>query len=425
MSARTHARARAAGAGRALAAGSGWEPTAGAGRALALASCSWSPVTSGPKSPTKSVALSRAQRTFKGRAGEAPGKVFRSSAALALAAASVPYMVTKPKPRETFPSSTKTSPSTTWPYCANSAVRSPDANDSGSPSTKSVVFRRTRTAAAAAWTEVARDIRARARFPRARGASDSRVSLPLRVSLPQAPYRLLEASFCSGAFRVHPPQTLRSATTLSLVGAATLALGAMEGTLFRYRTSPGSLQAFMSPAEHAHARYVIYLGGLTDGLLACSYVEELAAECDRKGWAFVQPVIRSSYAGYGCSSLANDVADLTDLCTYLMATHDAAAFAVVGHSTGCQDIVQLLATAPTAVRERIRAVVLQAPVSDHPHPTLALTLTLTLTLTPLTAHRSPLTLTLTLPQAPVSDREAASLEEEPTAAARLAHAQQL
>ena len=58
----------------------------------------------------------------------------------------------------------------------------------------------------------------------------------------------------------------------------------------------------------------------------------------------------------------------------------------MGHSTGCQDIVQLLATAPTAVRERIRAVVLQAPVSD---------------------------------------REAASLEEEPTAAARLAHAQQL
>ena len=183
-----------------------------------------------------------------------------------------------------------------------------------------------------------------------------------------------------------PPKLWRSATTLSLVGAATLALGAMEGTLFRYRTSPGSLQAFMSPAEHAHARYVIYLGGLTDGLLACSYVEELAAECDRKGWAFVQPVIRSSYAGYGCSSLANDVADLTDLCTYLMATHDAAAFAVVGHSTGCQDIVQLLATAPTAVRERIRAVVLQAPVSD---------------------------------------REAASLEGEPTAAARLVHAQQL
>ena len=192
VSARTHARTRAAGALRELAAGAGRALAAGAGRERALASCSWSPVTSGPKSPTKSVALSRAQRTFKGRAGEAPGKVFRSSAALALAAASVPYMVTKPKPRETFPSSTKTSPSTTWPYCANSAVRSPDANDSGSPSTKSVVFRRTRTAAAAAWTEVARDIgRARARVSsRARaGVSVSRASLPLAGLPPAGPAR--------------------------------------------------------------------------------------------------------------------------------------------------------------------------------------------------------------------------------------------
>ena len=164
----------------------------------------------------------------------------------------------------------------------------------------------------------------------------------------------------------------------------------MEGTLFHYRTSPGSLQAFMSPAEHSHSRYVIYLGGLTDGLLACSYVEQLAAECDRKGWAFVQPIIRSSYAGYGCSSLANDVADLTDLATYLLRVHRAATaceFAVVGHSTGCQDIVQLLATAPFDVRSKIRAVVLQAPVSD---------------------------------------REAASLEEDaPGRATRLAQAQQL
>ena len=85
-----------------------------------------------------------------------------------------------------------------------------------------------------------------------------------------------------------PRKTLRSATTLSLVGAATLALGAMEGTLFRYRTSPGSLQAFMSPAEHAHARYVIYLGGLTDGLLACSYVEVPGRRHSNTGPAHLQ-----------------------------------------------------------------------------------------------------------------------------------------
>ena len=102
--------------------------------------------------------LSRAQRTFKGRPAETPGRVFRSSSAFARAAASVLCIVTKPKPRDTLLLSTKTSPSTTWPYCSNSAVRSPDANDSASPSTKSVVLRRTGTAAAAACADEARDI---------------------------------------------------------------------------------------------------------------------------------------------------------------------------------------------------------------------------------------------------------------------------
>ena len=79
----------------------------------------------------------------------------------------------------------------------------------------------------------------------------------------------------------------RGKTTLSLA-AATLSLAGMEGTLFRYRTSPGSLQAFMSPAEHAHARYVIYLGGLTDGLLACSYVEVPGRRHSNTGPAHLQ-----------------------------------------------------------------------------------------------------------------------------------------
>ena len=43
----------------------------------------------------------------------------------------------------------------------------------------------------------------------------------------------------------------------------------------------------------------------------------------------------------------------------------ARAFAIVGHSTGCQDAVTLLRTAPLQVRAKMRAAVLQAPVSDR------------------------------------------------------------
>lgn len=140
--------------------------------------------------------------------------------------------------------------------------------------------------------------------------------------------------------------------------------------LFRYRTAPSSLQAFESPAHHSYTRFCIYVGGLTDGLLACPYVEALAAECDQRGWALVQPILSSSYAGYGCSSLAKDTEELAECLSYLQSKREATAFAVIGHSTGCQDAVHLLATAPASLRKLVHAVVLQAPVSDREAATL-------------------------------------------------------
>ena len=107
------------------------------------------------------------------------------------------------------------------------------------------------------------------------------------------------------------------------------------------------------------------MGGLTDGLLARPYVEALAAECDSHCWAPVQPILSPSCAGFGCSSLEKNAAELAELLAYLQRSRGATAFDVIGHSTGCQDAVHLLATAPPHLRKLIRAVVLQAPVSDH------------------------------------------------------------
>lgn len=152
-----------------------------------------------------------------------------------------------------------------------------------------------------------------------------------------------------------------------------LAVAALTGSLFRYRGAswPAPLQAFESPAGNSHSNYCVYVGGLTDGLLACSYVEALAAELDKRGWALVQPVLSSSYAGYGTSSLERDATELSELLAHIERTRPSVeAFAIVGHSTGCQDAVTLLATAPPAIRRRIRAVALQAPVSDREAATL-------------------------------------------------------
>lgn len=149
----------------------------------------------------------------------------------------------------------------------------------------------------------------------------------------------------------------------------------MEGSLYRYRLEQPQLQAFESPLGprrdgrnprlSAHTRFAIFVGGLSDGLLGCQYVEQLAAELDRKGWAFVQPVLSSSYGGYGTSSLAQDAAELTQLLTTLYMNREVSAFAIIGHATGCQSAVHLLAKAPAYLRQLIRAVVLQAPVSER------------------------------------------------------------
>jgi hypothetical protein len=73
----------------------------------------------------------------------------------------------------------------------------------------------------------------------------------------------------------------------------------IQGRLYQYKPSPGSLQAFESPGRHNFRKYCIFVGGLTDGLLACAYVEALAAECEKQAWALVQPVLSSSYKGRG------------------------------------------------------------------------------------------------------------------------------
>ena len=82
---------------------------------------------------------------------------------------------------------------------------------------------------------------------------------------------------------------------------------------------------------------------------------------------------RVSLATDGCSSLDQDAKELSALLCHIDKREAAAgrrpvnAFALVGHSTGCQDAVTVLRGAhlPDNVRAKIRAAVLQAPVSDR------------------------------------------------------------
>ena len=110
---------------------------------------------------------------------------------------------------------------------------------------------------------------------------------------------------------------------------------------------------------------VICIWGLTDGFNACPWISPLASVCQENGWNLLQPLLSSSYQGYGTGSLVRDTIELTYFIEHLVSNHSCEQVVLVGHSTGCQNCVHFLRHAPSSVKCRIVAVALQAPVSDQ------------------------------------------------------------
>ena len=101
--------------------------------------------------------------------------------------------------------------------------------------------------------------------------------------------------------------------------------GTLQGTLFQYSTFP-SLVAFEScpPTVAAAAaadeaatlpsKKCILIGGLSDGLLPVPYTKQLETACHERGWSLVQPIISSSYLGFGHGSLERDTKEIRYVC---------------------------------------------------------------------------------------------------------------
>ncbi|XP_062189379.1 UPF0613 protein PB24D3.06c-like isoform X1 [Phragmites australis] len=134
----------------------------------------------------------------------------------------------------------------------------------------------------------------------------------------------------------------------------------LRGTLFKY--GPKSAQVAFKTGDFNHQ--VIFIGGLTDGLLATDYLEPLSLALEVEKWSLVQPILSSSYTGYGISSLEQDALELDQLISYLINKENSEGVILLGHSTGCQDIVHYMRT-NFACSKAVSGVILQAPVSDR------------------------------------------------------------
>ncbi len=90
---------------------------------------------------------------------------------------------------------------------------------------------------------------------------------------------------------------------------------------------------------------------------------ELEAAIRDVGYTFYQPLLRSSYSGYGYSSIETDVEDLASFLDHIRDEYGVSRVTLMGHSTGCQDIVEYMHR--SANKGFIDRVILQAPVSDR------------------------------------------------------------
>lgn len=138
-------------------------------------------------------------------------------------------------------------------------------------------------------------------------------------------------------------------------------------TIYQYA---GTLLAIeFGPKDAQPKNFVIVIAGLGDGLLAVPYVPPLAEKLPQN-WTLVQPLITSSYTGYGLSSLEKDARELGLLVKFLRTQRGSEDSKVVlmGHSTGCQDTMEYLTKHSHKDNfDSILAIdagVLQAPVSD-------------------------------------------------------------
>ncbi|KAI5149153.1 hypothetical protein ENBRE01_0727 [Enteropsectra breve] len=127
---------------------------------------------------------------------------------------------------------------------------------------------------------------------------------------------------------------------------------ALKGILFQYNES-GSI-AFDNGVESKMC--IILIGGLGDNIASLPYSGKLNELCLENGIRLIIPQLRSQ-PEYMLHPIEDDIEDIEDLMKHVQEKA-----LLIGHSTGCQDILLYLKS--TSFREKVAGAVLQAPVSD-------------------------------------------------------------
>jgi hypothetical protein len=136
---------------------------------------------------------------------------------------------------------------------------------------------------------------------------------------------------------------------------------ASAGTLHKYSSK---LVAFEHGSPSEPSNLVLWIGGLGDGLLTVPY-PRVIAQALPPSWSLAEVVLSASYKGWGTGSLKRDARELGDAVKYFNSQRPGKKIVLMGHSTGCQDIMEYLVGPDSSSRPAIDGAILQGGVSDR------------------------------------------------------------
>ncbi|KAH4103949.1 hypothetical protein HBH70_097230 [Parastagonospora nodorum] len=129
-------------------------------------------------------------------------------------------------------------------------------------------------------------------------------------------------------------------------------------------TSPTPSACAYERGNTSSRNALVYIDGLTGGPHRAQHLNPLieALQADPElSYSFWEFRMRSSYTGFGFSSLANDVEDISALVTHLRELGKEN-IVLLGSSTGCQGILTYVSSDASTP---VNAYILQAPTSDR------------------------------------------------------------
>ncbi|EFQ98173.1 dolichol-phosphate mannosyltransferase [Nannizzia gypsea CBS 118893] len=149
---------------------------------------------------------------------------------------------------------------------------------------------------------------------------------------------------------------------------------ARVGVLHQYSAGLNCFEYKSDTASKAKPHALLLIAGLSDGLCTVPFMNDLAGSLESTKWSVFFVMLSSSHTGWGMSSLDKDVEELGRCIDYVKALKarenqgesELAKIAIMGHSTGSQDVLHYLYTqAPEQTRPAVDGAILQAPVSDR------------------------------------------------------------